>query len=373
MSTSERKLQYFSKERIPSTEPSSEGPSYFLVDPKELVKLFEILQCPECASKDLRVTVGEVHKGFCESMNLFCVSCAKTVKTVFSSSRIESTSQRPPFHVNKKKLEFFVSLGLGHAGMEKMCMTMNIPVMSRATFSVHLDLLSKESEVFCNEMLGVARTVVRETSVTINPELADEPVIEATVSYDGSWQRRGFSSNYGLGFVIEVLTGLVVDFVILSKLCVECEKSVSIMGRDTPEFDYWFSKHKPNCEKNYSGTSPAMERSAAEILWRRSVQNCGMKYTVMIGDGDTKTVNWLNNQEVPIYEGVVIQKLECVNHLDKRLGTAIRNLVSDRRKLETERKKQEKAKEDVEGDKGKKRKTRASVAEKKKRRRKFIP
>ena len=46
---------------------------------------------------------------------------------------------------------------------------------------------------------------------------------QLSVSYDGSWKTRGFHSLFGVGFVVEVLTGLVIDYVIRSKYCVECE------------------------------------------------------------------------------------------------------------------------------------------------------
>ncbi|GFW72786.1 uncharacterized protein TNCV_1266291 [Trichonephila clavipes] len=47
-------------------------------------------------------------------------------------------------------------------------------------------------------------------------------VIDITVSYDGTWQKRGHSSLYGIGIVIDILTGLIIDYEILSKYCPEC-------------------------------------------------------------------------------------------------------------------------------------------------------
>ena len=35
--------------------------------------------------------------------------------------------------------------------------------------------------------------------------------LQLSVSYDGSWKTRGFYSLFGVRFVIEVLTGLVID------------------------------------------------------------------------------------------------------------------------------------------------------------------
>ncbi|GFO04327.1 hypothetical protein PoB_003083200 [Plakobranchus ocellatus] len=70
----------------------------------------------------------------------------------------------------------------------------------------------------------------------------------------------------------------------------------------------------------------AMEVEAALVLWKRSTQH-QMRYTVLVGDGDTKTFLALSNGN--IYGGdCPIEKEECVNHVSKRLNTGLRNLKS---------------------------------------------
>ena len=51
----------------------------------------------------------------------------------------------------------------------------------------------------------------------------------------------------------------------------------------------------------------------------------GFRYTEMLGDGDAKTHSRLLQED--LYDGRPIEKLECVNHVTKRMGTALRNLV----------------------------------------------
>ena len=53
-------------------------------------------------------------------------------------------------------------------------------------------------------------------------ELEPNKIIDLVCSYDGSWHKRGHTSLYGIGCVIEVTTGLVVDYEILSKYCHMC-------------------------------------------------------------------------------------------------------------------------------------------------------
>ena len=72
-----------------------------------------------------------------------------------------------------------------------------------------------------------------------------------------------------------------------------------------------------------------MEVKAAEIMWARSLDR-GFRYTTVVSDGDAKTFRHLCDMRV--YGEVVIAKEECINHVSKRLGMAMRNLLAQRRK-----------------------------------------
>lgn len=74
-----------------------------------------------------------------------------------------------------------------------------------------------------------------------------------------------------------------------------------------------------------------MESEGAVVLWSRSEQEAKMRYTKFVSDGDAKSWTALIEAE-PYGEEVVIQKDECVNHVGKRMGTALRNAVADNSK-----------------------------------------
>ena len=65
-----------------------------------------------------------------------------------------------------------------------------------------------------------------------------------------------------------------------------------------------------------------MEAAAAEQLWERSIDKFGFRYTTLLSDGDAETYNQLYIKRV--YRGTPIEKEDCVNHVPKRLGTALR-------------------------------------------------
>lgn len=94
----------------------------------------------------------------------------------------------------------------------------------------------------------------------------------------------------------------------------------------------WHSTHKHHCECNYEGSSPAMEMQAAENIWRRS-ESYGLRYATTVSDGDAKSLAHLN--ELKVYGEQELEKIECLNHVAKRLGTALRNVVRVNRGTET--------------------------------------
>lgn len=149
------------------------------------------------------------------------------------------------------------------------------------------------------------------------------------MSFDGTWHKRGFTSNYGIGVCIDILTGLVIDFEVLSTYCHACslKKNASREGKITvEEYNSWKETHT-DCAKNFEGSSKAMEQEAAKRMWARSVDRHQVRYTEMLSDGDSsafREVVTLN-----LYPDHQIIKLECINHAHKRMGTALRKLSAE--------------------------------------------
>lgn len=54
--------------------------------------------------------------------------------------------------------------------------------------------------------------------------------IGVTVSGDGTWRKRGFSSLFGVATVIGNLTGKVIDVVVKSAHCKVCETWDKLIG-----------------------------------------------------------------------------------------------------------------------------------------------
>ena len=181
------------------------------------------------------------------------------------------------------------------------------------------------------DVLCESAQIVRKVYKDLDPSIDESGVIDLTVSFDGSWMTRGHKSLYGIGCVVEVVTGLVIDFAVLSLYCQSCScASKRCGGKDTTGFQQWHEQHT-DCNCNYHGSSGGMEMAAAEILWERSVESHRFRYTTMLSDGDSRTHKHLC--DLCVYgSNVEIVKEECVNHVARRMGMALRKLATEGKK-----------------------------------------
>ncbi|GFW32861.1 uncharacterized protein TNCV_1774292 [Trichonephila clavipes] len=141
---------------------------------------------------------------------------------------------------------------------------------------------------------------------------------EISVSGDGTWKTRGHTSRIGVCSVIGDVIGKVID-VVLSSYCKGCEKWRG--PKSGHSYEEWKLKHQPHCVKNHIGSSSKMEVDGMKEIFQRSVPQRNAKYIKYIGDGDTKTFPELQ-RTAPYY----IEEVECVGHIQKRMGARLRKL-----------------------------------------------
>lgn len=261
------------------------------------------------------------------------------------------------FDVNRRTNFAMGELGLGREALATICEILNIPPpVSDSAYQKHNQSVNLATrKVF--EKLNNAGHRVR----GLLQKDATE-VLDIAVSFDGTWSKRGFTANYGVGIVISADTGEVLDYVVLSKVCELC-KAAEKLKRDPMKYQEWKDAHVASglCQKNFDGSSPAMEKEASRILWSRSVEKHKFRYTDMVCDGDSKAYaevwdtysvckdcqkyenmdkqsseyqKWLKSKAHAKWEREHntisttchrVNKLDCVGHVQKRMG---KNLIA---------------------------------------------
>ena len=69
-----------------------------------------------------------------------------------------------------------------------------------------------------------------------------------------------------------------------------------------------------------------MEAYGAEKIWCRSLAKHNLQYTTYIGDGDSASHKRII--EAAPYGDTLVEKSDCTGHVQKRMGTALRELIS---------------------------------------------
>ena len=100
--------------------------------------------------------------------------------------------------------------------------------------------------------------------------------IDAIVSFDGTWARRGHTSHYGVQSVILKGTGCVLALNVHSNYCQTCVQADN-KNIHSEAYKVWLTTHVPRCRKNFTGSSPALEAAGAVELWKRSVAKFNLR------------------------------------------------------------------------------------------------
>ena len=346
---------------LPQTceETAPEDPGYRLVHLSSMKQAFE--KNHHCQDAQM-ILVEDEGKRFGQS-SVFSVQCSKCkMETPLQTSKTTGSSWNPrdATDINRRVVYAASETGIGREGMATMCDILNMPQpISTKAWHDHNNALYAAHKTVIEKHLKSTRDRLYRTLTKNSPSTTEEEVIDVAVTFDGTWSKRGHTANYGFCFAIAVETGQVLDYGFKSKICWECNSKKA--KADDVEFQEWYESHKNNCSKNYDGSSGNMEVEIAKELWQRS-KDFKMRYKYMVSDGDSKAyaavwdtygccdtcekyenmdrqskdyqewVNsdayqeWKTNHEEESAECNRVVKLDCIGHVQKRLGTALREL-----------------------------------------------
>ena len=200
----------------------------------------------------------------------------------------------------------------------KFCGIMDLPPpVKQSTYDLITKNIHTAASYVCNVVMKQA---VKEEKEEIKKDNSTSNDTELTVSGDGTWRKRGFTSLFGVAVLIAHFTGKVVDFIVKSSVCSMCAYWCKYM--DSEQYEEWKTKHEENCKANHEGSSGKMEVDAIRELFARSTEKHKVKYMNYIGDGDSKTYTGIINSK-PYGE-----KCEIVKRVRRSCSKTYRNTPS---------------------------------------------
>ena len=308
---------------------ASESDCYFFVQLTSMQSLIGNLLCPHCKQSGLKFDIlRQSTLGFAAKCHVICPTCEEYKHEQFVCTRLgDSDSTRVSFEINTLATLAFRGMGCGYSAIKEWCSTMNMPYdISYNLYSKNQQKIAEASAVTFKDIVVKSKGAITEAYRAVGVVPDEDGILNIGVSFDGSWQRRGHSSHNGMACVIDLLTGLPIDYEVLSNFCIKCQ-TTDKNSLPQADYDQWKRKHSPDCPKNFNGTANAMEVECALRIWKRSVEDHKIRYTSMLCDGDSKSFDAICNSKV--YGDVQVTKEDCVNHISKRMGTALRKLSAE--------------------------------------------
>ena len=291
---------------------------YRLIDVSHLGTAVSCLECPGCHTQNLILCEASCKYGLASIMVFQCMQCNHSTNMQTSRKIVRF------YDINRRIVTGMHLIGRGLTDLETLCAVLNMPKpMTPNTYSNHAKALHVAAVDIAKQSMQRAaeelKSVVREHGVDV------QTAIDIEVSCDGSWHRRGHSSLYGLVAVISAETGKVLDYTVKSRFCVSCMRHARL-DPQSEEYQMWKQSHLVDgkCLFDFDGSANAIEAAGAVELWSRSMSLYNLQYTTLIGDGDSKAYSAVVDSKP--YGDITITKSDCIGHVQKRLGTALRKL-----------------------------------------------
>ena len=273
-----------------------------LIDISILMSILNTFLCPKCKSGHIVMKEDITAKmGLVSQLSLECSAemCSYSMN-FYTSSRVNNKSKA--FEANRRAVLAMRNIGVGHQGLVKFCGAMNM----LAPMNANSYTVAKAS----------MKSAAEETKQFYEPE---DDVYDIGIFADATWRRRGYSSSYVVVTGMSLITGKVLDVEVMSKECWKCIGWIS--KKASEEFEHWWEGHQHNCYANFEGSLGAMDAAGCVRNFQRSVEQYSLRYVEFLGDGDSKAYNEIT--EALVYGEKPVTKLECVGHVQKRMGSRL--------------------------------------------------
>ena len=297
---------------------------FILFDVKILCDFLEsTMKCEDCGEKNLSCNLMVDKKdGFAHTFGVECQSCPWST-SVESSGKINAgTPGKPTREVNARMVAFIRSIGRGHSALENFSLFVNSPPpMTKKNYR----------HVFKKSMLQVRKWQLlawrrqhrswKRKMVALQMTCINVQFLLMALGREGGMLAITVSWQAYLSKLASVWT--LKFFQTFAKPVLFGRKRTRIARN----FKGWKLHH--SCKANHSGSSSSMEPVGATRIFQRSEQTRGLQYVQYLGDGDSASFKKVCDSTP--YDGVDIEKLECVGHVQKRCGSRLRRLKQDHR------------------------------------------
>ena len=319
-----RNVEFRTPEGVRTSKRAVRPSGMRLLDIGILAEAIGNLRCTNCSSS-LSLFESDMNHGWQTNFSIKCLSChqlhaefpsSKPMEVVESKLVNVHASNRSMNEVTMRSVLAVHCSGFSWRDLHKFATIFEMPPPLGEMPPRYFNKIEKTVEIACQSSMSSA---ANELHLRVDAIPSAVPnCINIAVSFDSSWKTRGFYSNLGFGSAISAKTKRILDYKLLNRICEKCNRwSDKRIEENRDSYQQWYESHKPNCHKNFSGSSQAMEPEAARIIWNRSGGKHNLCYSTFIGDGDSKSYQKVFSMDP--HPLVPIHKEECLAHVSKRV------------------------------------------------------
>jgi len=169
----------------------------------------------------------------CETLQWTCDSCQHSTTFQTSIRGLKGTSSIPAYESNIRSV--YGSQTSGRAGLSEMCSILNLPQPVRWTpYNNIQNKLSEVSVEHANQAMKEAGQRLFSYMLEKEPDNSEitadgKIIVNAAVTVDGTWQKRGHTSKNGAVFFLSVETGEVLENLCFATIVPSLKKSLVML------------------------------------------------------------------------------------------------------------------------------------------------
>ena len=246
----------------------------FIIEENTVKEIVNSMLCPNCVEN--KVGVKFIHHQIDTYVIVKCEKDECGFLILDTTKKIKEIEKKNKMYPMTTVLIYcMMLLGVGYRGVDRLISYMNLKHFKCKTYIRYAKYITNCAIIHTGNVLNKSRAAVWRHYAEKQGVLVDG-MVQVDVTYDGSWHRRGYKSNFGVGSAIDVDTGLILDYHVCSKLCYVCKtkRTAFVNGKMTEaEYVFWLHEEHTDCDENYEGSSGGMEAAAAVQLWGKSKEH----------------------------------------------------------------------------------------------------
>lgn len=247
----------------------------------------------------------EIRVGLESKLSMQCSSCNK--KFIVRTNQDESTTGT--MNLNSTATLAANIIGIGFSQLEQFTSVLDVPVMSSGTFKKLNDEIGSFWEDTAEECMRAAAEKERIAAIARGDVDEEDGIPFIKVVTDACWSKRSYNKNYtslsGTASIVGADTGKVIWIAVKNKYCVICVRNANKNLEPPPHF----------CTRNFTGPSSEMEWQSIVEGFEKSVELYGIRYLILVADGDSNTHAKLLERRP--YGHRTIVKRGCTNHIKR--------------------------------------------------------